>query len=199
MTINNNSNIQLPHRALCRAALAGVTAVALAGLAMACSPTTSSTTAATTSSAKAPGSSTAAAQPSTTPSAQPTTSAGTVPSSDQAVLSPATVPPVDKECSYPVTRTADGNATPLFCEDGRLNADAWNFYFASFADSELLTLGRGATATQVYQAMCHDYSDLRMTKPETESTEAIAQAYYGWDVNTSALSARLTNQGCPSS
>ena len=154
MAIRKNSPIQLPRHALSRATLAGVAAIALAGLATGCSPTTStasahgtassatpaapvSTAASTPASATPAASPAATAQPTATASAQPTGSAGT-----QAVLSPATVPPVDKECTYPVSRTADGNATPLLCQDGRLNVDAWDFYYTSFASSELLRLGQ---------------------------------------------------------
>ena len=214
MTIRKNSGTYLPHRALTRAVLTGVGALVLAGLATACSSTAStpaargtaasattpSVTAGSTPNVTAGSTPSAAplAQPAATPAATPS-AAGNTQSSDQDVLAPATVPPVDKECSYPVTRTADGNATPLLCQDGRLNVQAWGFYYAGFADSELLRLGQGATATQVYQAMCHDYSDLRMTKPETESTEELAQAYYGWDVSASSLSVQLTKEGCPAS
>jgi hypothetical protein len=215
MTIRKSPQTQLPYHTLSRTLLAGVAAIVLAWLATGCSPATSPASAHGTVSSATPaapasmtasmpmssspaasGSSTAtaAAQPSATASAQPTGSRGT-----QEVLRPATEPPTDKECTYPVTYTADGNATPLLCQDGRLNVDAWDFYYAGFAGSELLRLGQGVTAATVYQAMCHDYSDLHMTKPEAESTEEIAQAYYGWNVSASALSLRLTNEGCPSS
>jgi hypothetical protein len=219
VTIRKNSGTYLPHRALTRAVLTGVGTLVLAGLATACSSAASTPTArgtaasaastptarAAAASATTPGvaagstpSAAPSAQSAATPAAQPSAAASTQPS-DQDVLAPATVPPVDKECSYPVTRTADGNATPLLCQDGRLNVQAWGFYYADFAGSELLRLGQGATATQVYQAMCHDYSDLRMTKPETEGTEELAQAYYGWDVSASSLSVQLTEEGCPAS
>ncbi|HEY6789795.1 MAG TPA: hypothetical protein VI365_21050 [Trebonia sp.] len=220
MTIRKSCRTQLPHHALSRGALAGVAAIALACLATGCSPARSTASAPGTASSAAPASTvartpassptapnspasatppasptaTAAAQPSATASAQPTSSAGT-----QEVLSPATVPPVDKECTYPVTDTADGNVTPLLCQDGRLNVDAWDSYYASFAGSKLLRLGQGATAATVYQAMCQDISDLHMTMPEAESTEELAQAYYGWNVSASALSLQLTKDLCQSS
>jgi hypothetical protein len=218
MTIRKNSGIQLPHRALSRAALTGAAAVALACLATGCSHMASSSAAGGTASSAAPAVTTAstpassptaaasaspdatvAAPPSVTASAQPAGSGGTGSSGAAAVLFPATVPPADKECTYPVTRGADGNVAPLLCQDGRLNVDAWNFYNMSFVGSELLRLGQGATATTVYQAMCFDITALNMTKPEAESTEKLAAAYYGWNVSASGLSVRLTTEGCPSS
>jgi hypothetical protein len=46
--------------------------------------------------------------------------------------------------------------------------------------SKLLRLGRYASPTQVYQAMCFDYATVYKTKSITESAEEIAAAYYGW-------------------
>lgn len=205
MTSRKNSDTYLPRRALTRAVCTGAGAIALAALATACSSATSTPTARGAASATRPPAaakvSTSAAAPSAQPTAalaaQPSTAASTQPYAAD-VLAPATVPSVSGVCSFMVTYTADGNVTPLVCLDGSVNAQAWDFY-ARLGNSELLTLGRGATEAQVYQAMCHDYTDLHMTKPETDSTEEIAGLYYGWVVSPASLSRQLVEQGCAGS
>lgn len=199
-----------PARMSRRALFAGSAAVVLGLLTSACAATLStqaagrtappaaSTGAASTGTGSAQANGGAATQRDGVTSTQPRPTVSPPPA-DLAVLSPATVPPADKECSYPVTRTADGNATPLICQDGRLNVQAWRFYAGAFPGSQLLTLGQGATATRVYQAMCHDDTTLHMTYPEAESTEQLAQAYYGWDVSAASLAEQLTDEGCAGS
>lgn len=186
-----------------RALFVGTGVVVLALLTSACGAAwstqaagrTASPAASTGSASTAAASAGAATQRDGVTSTQPSQTVSPPPT-DLVVLSPATVPPVDKECSYPVSRTADGNATPLLCQDGRLNVQAWRFYAGAFPGSQLLTLGQGATATRVYQAMCHDIATLHMTNPEAESTEQLAQAYYGWDVSAASLAKQLTDEGC---
>ena len=79
-----------------------------------------------------------------------------------------------------------------------MNVNAWKYY-ASSGDSSLLALGRGATQVAVYQAMCHDYTNVYKTKAIVGNVEEIAQDYYGWTVNASALQQELVNQGCAAS
>lgn len=120
-----------------------------------------------------------------------------------AVLPPATVHPVVKECSAQISDTQDGNITPLFCANGRLNVQAWDWYAHFFAGSspdhphsELLTLGRGASRARVYQAMCQDEASVRWTGQETQHAEELAQAYYGWTFSRNSVD-RQFEDGCP--
>jgi hypothetical protein len=120
-----------------------------------------------------------------------------------AVLVPATVHPLVKECSEQVSNTQDGNITPLFCANDRLNAQAWEWYANFFAGdspdhprSELLTLGRGASQAQAYQAMCQDEARVRWTGQETQHAGELAYAYYGWTFSQNSLDRQFEN-GCP--
>jgi len=47
--------------------------------------------------------------------------------------------------------------------------------------------------------MCHDYTNVYKTKAIVGNVEEIAQDYYGWSVNASALQHELVNQGCAAS
>lgn len=111
------------------------------------------------------------------------------------------MPPISSECTLPLTNDADGNVTPLLCATGGVNTSAWQHYASgrSGVTPKLLTLGRDATSTQVFNAMCSDYTSIYKTYPLTISAEKLAQAYYGWSVNQSSLDSELTTLGCPSS
>ena len=205
MTIHHSSDSKTFRRPLSKVVLTGAGALLVVGLATACSSNTSSTqaaspgTATASSAASTPASApstgaTAATQSSATTSAQPTSSTGSNP---LAVLAPATLPPVSDECTRALTHDADGNVQPISCTGG-VNVNAWKYY-ASSGDSSLLALGRGATQVAVYQAMCHDYTNVYKTKAIVGNVEEIAQDYYGWTVNASALQQELVNQGCAAS
>ena len=85
-------------------------------------------------------------------------------SASRSVLPPATVPPVSDECSVPLTKTADGNATPLLCPTGGVNVAAWNRLARGFVDrgpltwSQTMALGYGATPAQAGRLFCRAYS-----------------------------------------
>jgi hypothetical protein len=118
----------------------------------------------------------------------------------RAILPPATVPPVSDECTEQVTYDADGNASPLTCPGGGVNTVAWQWYASAHTStlqtSELLKLGLYATPSQVYQAICYDYTNVFKTKPMTESAGEIAQSYYGWRFGVNPLQ-EFEQLGCP--
>jgi hypothetical protein len=62
--------------------------------------------------------------------------------------------------------------------------------------SQLLRLGRYASPTQVYQAMCYDYANVYKTKSVTESAEEIAAAYNGWQFAGGSPAAEFEMDGC---
>lgn len=134
-------------------------------------------------------------------SSPPPTSAASTGAGARGILSPATVPPSSSECTLPLTNDADGNVTPLLCPNGGVNTNAWRHYTSgpNGVTPKLLTLGRGATSTQVFSAMCSDYTSMYKTYPLTISAEKLAQAYYGWNVDQASLDSQLTARGCPSS
>jgi hypothetical protein len=105
------------------------------------------------------------------------------------VLAPATTAPVVDECSLPITTAADGNVSPLTCLDGGVNVLAWNQLASDHP--VLMTLGPGATPTQVEQAACTDLSQNTRTIPITVSTEEIAAVYYGWKFPSDPLDGGL--------
>ncbi len=94
------------------------------------------------------------------------------------VLAPATVPSVAKECSHPLTRTADGNVTPLTCPGGRLNVLAWHFY--ARLGKGLLSLGRHPSVREADTTFCSDMSVNHATGPEEVRVATLASQYYGW-------------------
>jgi len=115
-----------------------------------------------------------AATPNTTPATAPTTELPT-----QAILAPATVPPVVVECSVKLEVTyGHGGAMPLICPSGGLNVLAWR------ADAELgsdvMSLGRSASWSQVTNAMCIDMTVNHGTGPEETGAAEAASYYYGW-------------------
>jgi hypothetical protein len=119
----------------------------------------------------------------------------------RAVLAPATVPPVSNECTLQLTYDTDGNVSPLVCPDGGVNGLAWHVYAygsSSVLDSsELLRLGPYASPAQVYEAMCHDYTNVYKTRPITESAEQLAQTYYGWRFAGDNPLQDFQVRGCP--
>jgi len=110
----------------------------------------------------------------TSTSTVPPTTTSTAPA-QSGILAPATTPPVVDECSLPITTSTDGNASPLFCPDGGINVQAWNFY-VNEGFSQLLGLGPSASEGMVIQTMCADYQGI----PRGESAASLAASYYGW-------------------
>ena len=96
----------------------------------------------------------------------------------QHVLPPATDSPVAQLCSKPITTTADGNATPLFCHSGALNVLAWAFYGS--VGASILSLGLNPNPGQPEAAMCDDMAHNGATRVEEVNAYRLAAAYYGW-------------------
>ncbi len=105
-----------------------------------------------------------------------------VASTAESILPPATVPPQAPECSAQLQIGADGNAGPLTCPNGALNALAWA-YFAK-DDPLVMTLGPNATPDQVLQAMCSDLHT-NSTGVIELSAYRLAALYYGWQFGIS--------------
>jgi hypothetical protein len=120
------------------------------------------------------------------------------------VLTPATLPPVSDECTLTLMHEADGNVTPLLCSTGGVNIQAWDYYRQGSVGSKPMTpsqtmaLGRVATADQVLQAMCADYSNIYGTDPLTISAEHLAAAYYGWHFGGNDSVSTFQRTGCTS-
>jgi hypothetical protein len=133
------------------------------------------------------------------PPGSPTASA-----TSRSILPPAAVPPVSGECTEQVVYDADGNVSPLLCQNGGVNVAAWDHYaYANTSNtvlngSELLRLGPYASPAQVYEAMCYDLANVFLTNPITESTEELAQAYYGWVFAGDNPVQDFENLGCSS-
>jgi hypothetical protein len=111
------------------------------------------------------------------------------------------VQPASAACTEQVTYDADGNVSPLTCTNGGVNTVAWHVYAygqsgTKLDSSELLRLGRYASPTQVYQAMCYDYANVYKTKPITENAEEIAEAYYGWQFAGGTPFSEFEIDGC---
>ena len=119
-----------------------------------------------------------------------------------AVLSPASLPPVSDECTLAVTEEADGNATPLLCPGGGVNILAWQHYQSGFVSghppawSQTMALGATASADQVLQAMCTDRKDIYGTNPLTISAEHLAAVYYGWNFTTNNPASTFPTRSC---
>jgi hypothetical protein len=87
------------------------------------------------------------------------------------------MPAVDL-CSADLVYTANGNVYPRLCQGGSVNVPAWRFYVP--ISSNLMSLGRDATADQVHTAMCSDQSEYHATYVEESSAYELAAAYFGW-------------------
>ena len=62
--------------------------------------------------------------------------------------------------------------------------------------SETMTLGPKASASQVLQAMCADYTNKYGTDPITISAEQLAAAYYGWHFTGVDPVSEFETEGC---
>jgi serine/threonine protein kinase len=99
------------------------------------------TGAASAASTRTPTSPPSSSSPPTTVSTPTGVTSGT-----RAVLAPATIPPVVNECSQQLSFGVDGDAAPLTCVDGSLNAVAWA-YFAK-GNPTVMSLGPDATPSR---------------------------------------------------
>jgi hypothetical protein len=90
------------------------------------------------------------------------------------ILSPATVPPVHRECAGGLALDEDGNVGPLVCHGG-VNVGAWEAF--ARIGIPVLALGRDPTELQVLKAICASGA---YTSPMNDSAYQLAEEYYGW-------------------
>jgi hypothetical protein len=113
-----------------------------------------------------------------------------------AVLSPAKVPPVHRECAGGLVLYEDGNVGPLTC-DGGVNVGAWENL--SHGDSPLMSLGKNPSQDQVIAAIC---AGGRYTVNVLDSVYDLASTYYGWHFGEQLFldyAYGLNGKGCPTS
>lgn len=116
-----------------------------------------------------------------------------------AILSPATVPSKIAECSQPLTYASNGNPEPLSCAGGGLNILEWQALAA--LEPKVMTLGYGASASQVQSAVCTDATDsnsdanTNYSNVIEETTYQISALYYGWNFPSNPA-AVLSNGSC---
>lgn len=118
------------------------------------------------------GSSTTTPTPTTT-STPPAQSAG------GRVLAPQSLPAKTALCSTAITETADGNYTPLLCDNGPLNVNAWQAYASFKPNPGLLALPRAADLTTVRRAACTAHAQ-SLTLPQVSSMYTLVATYNGW-------------------
>jgi len=118
-------------------------------------------------------------------------SGGSTPSSaavELQTLAPASEPPVQSECSVTVDVAPNGDISPLFCADGGINVLAWQAY--AKRNPSVMSLGRGATSSDVLAAMCNDLvSSVHASVDDEKNIEALAARYNGWTFTISGFSA----------
>lgn len=106
-----------------------------------------------------------------------TTSPSNSSSNQYPTLTPATVPSKIAVCNQQISFTSNGDSGPVTCTNGDLNATEWNALAAN--EPQVLTLGYGATFTQVQASLCRDTSTNESNVIE-QTIYQIATLYYGW-------------------
>ena len=116
-----------------------------------------------------------------------------------AVLSPATVASKVPECAAPISFQSNGNSGPVQCSNGDLNTTEWNALAA--LEPSVMSLGYGATASQIQTALCND-ANASSSDANTKNSSVveatvyqITAMYYGWNF-ASNPSAVLSNGTC---
>jgi hypothetical protein len=94
------------------------------------------------------------------------------------VLSQATGPPAVGECWLSGQVSPDDDVTPVSCANGDVNVWAW---LGDTYPDTLVTLGPGATATEVKSALC-DLIEAGTGADVVDSDYQIVQIYYGWQL-----------------
>lgn len=121
-----------------------------------------------------------------------TTSPSPSSSNPYVVLSPATVAPKVAECSDALTYYTNGTSGPIQCSNGDLNAQEWDALSA--LELKVMTLGYGASESQVESTICSDLNTNAGTLIE-QSAYQISALYYGWAYG-SAPTAVIGNGTC---
>lgn len=93
------------------------------------------------------------------------------------VLAPATVLPAVDLCTSPVQKLQDGNAWPIFCQGGKINVAAWDYFVQ--LHPQVMSLGPTATLDTIQAAVCADIAERHLTQPQEDSIYALAWQYYG--------------------
>ena len=114
------------------------------------------------------------------------------PANPYVALSPATVPSKAPECSQQITYSASGVVSPLTCTNGDLNVLAWNSL--ATLEPSVMSLGYGASSSQVQAALCSDVH-ANISNPIEEVSYQISALYYGWNFTTNP-SAVINNGTC---
>lgn len=93
-----------------------------------------------------------------------------------AILPGAKNRPVKSECTRKLLLDEDGNAGPLFCANGHVNVEAWEYF--SLEKLTVMTLPRASSECQVAYYINRPY----LTVPINDSAFQLANAYNGWRV-----------------
>jgi hypothetical protein len=128
----------------------------------------------------------------TTPASNVPTSSSSSSSNPYVVLSPATVAPKVAECSQPLTYYTNGTSGPIQCSNGDLNVSEWDSLSA--LELKVMTLGYGASESQVESTICSDLNTNAGTLIE-QTAYQISALYYGWSYG-SAPTAEISNGSC---
>jgi len=119
--------------------------------------------------------------PSPLPSSNSTKQRTTSATNLYAVLVPATVASKSAECTQTISYASNGVPGPVQCSNGDLNATDWAALAA--LEPQVLTLGYGASSSQVQSALCSDVQS-NISNPIEETIYQIAVLYYGWNFSS---------------
>lgn len=110
------------------------------------------------------------------------------PTPNPLILPPATTPSSVGICQQQLSFGADGDASPLFCQNGAVNVLAWRYFQSAYP--AIFALGAYATPNQIQQVT----SKMSPPFPDADSAYCLAKAYYGWSYAES-LNPADTQQG----
>ena len=128
------------------------------------------------------------APPSQTPAQQAAPPPTATPTPNPLILPPATTPSSVGICQQQLSFGADGDASPLFCQDGAVNVLAWRYFQSAYP--AIFALGAYATPSQIQQVT----SKMAPPFPDADAAYCLAKAYYGWSYAES-LNPAATQQG----
>ncbi len=110
------------------------------------------------------------------------------PTPNPLILPPATTPSSVGICQPQLSFGADGDVSPLFCQNGAVNVLAWRYFQSAYP--AIFALGAYATPNQIQQVT----SKMSPPSPDADSAYCLAKAYYGWSYAES-LNPAATQQG----
>ncbi len=108
------------------------------------------------------------------PNQAPSQQSTPTPTSNPLILPPASTPSSVGICQQQLSFGADGDASPILCQNGAVNVLAWRYYQPVYP--AIFALGAYATPNQIQQVSS------QMSVPLTEADDAycLAKAYFGW-------------------